>query len=298
MRTDLKIGLVVGFVLILIVFIYFVSQDREASRRPIETTVGPATRPVGSVGTVELKSGVVARTPDKDARIGQKRPVPKREAKDRPVIVPRPAPLFETVPLRPSGPERGTGLARSPTTRPSLRPIPAIPVSPTAWERPTEKLKPRIYIVRAGDAGFWGVAEKVYGHGKYWTHIRRANPGVDSNTLAPGKRLVIPPLPTKPTRRGAAVKDSPIRPAPGIQQIYTVQPGDNGFWGVAKKVYGDGRYYELIAEANPKADTLKLRAGQKLIIPPLGDLPVPARSVARRREPQELPSGDDHPIFD
>ena len=53
----------------------------------------------------------------------------------------------------------------------------------------------------------------------------------------------------------------------GSEKLYTVQEGDAGFWGIAQKVYGHGKYHTLIAKANPNADPLRLRPGQKLVIP-------------------------------
>ncbi|MCD4825923.1 MAG: LysM peptidoglycan-binding domain-containing protein [Phycisphaerae bacterium] len=53
----------------------------------------------------------------------------------------------------------------------------------------------KYYIVKSGDAGFWGVSKNVYGDGKYSYLIERANPGVNSDSLQPGDKLVIPPKP-------------------------------------------------------------------------------------------------------
>ncbi len=52
-----------------------------------------------------------------------------------------------------------------------------------------------IYAVRAGDQGLWGIAKIVYGHGKYWSLIAKANPDVDFNALRVGQELIIPPFP-------------------------------------------------------------------------------------------------------
>ena len=51
-----------------------------------------------------------------------------------------------------------------------------------------------IYVVQSGDAGFWAVAEKVYGHGKHWRALAKANPDADPNRLQPGQRLLVPEL--------------------------------------------------------------------------------------------------------
>ncbi|MCD6304148.1 MAG: LysM peptidoglycan-binding domain-containing protein [Planctomycetes bacterium] len=140
----------------------------------------------------------------------------------------------------------------------------------------------RTYIVQKGDAGFWAVAEKVYGDGKYWTLIAKANPTVKSSALQPGDRLIVPAGPAlsgATAGSGAAVSGGAaagsaatggVSPGPG-QKVYIVRKGDNGFWTVAKKVYGNGTYWPLISKANPGVHSDSLKAGQKLIIPPLTD---------------------------
>lgn len=64
-----------------------------------------------------------------------------------------------------------------------------------------------------------------------------------------------------------------------VEKIYIVKEGDDGFWAVAQNVYSHGKYWHLIAKANPDADSNVLFAGQKLKIPPLpssrrGEVPV------------------------
>ena len=54
--------------------------------------------------------------------------------------------------------------------------------------------------------------------------------------------------------------------------MHVVQKSDvSGFWGIAKKLYGDARYWQVIAKANPSANSSSLRVGQKLLIPKLTD---------------------------
>ena len=43
----------------------------------------------------------------------------------------------------------------------------------------------------------WGIAEKLYGHGKYHTLLQKANPNVNSNALRVGQRLVKPVKPVE-----------------------------------------------------------------------------------------------------
>ena len=74
----------------------------------------------------------------------------------------------------------------------------------------------RTYVVKAGDAGLWGISKTVYGKGAYWMFIARANPGVNPARLRPGNILVIPPKPapaTRPRDNGAATAPRP-KPSP------------------------------------------------------------------------------------
>ena len=52
-------------------------------------------------------------------------------------------------------------------------------------------------------------------------------------------------------------------------RVYVVQKDDLGFWSIAQKVYGDGKHWHLIADANPGVDVEKLSVGDRLKIPPL-----------------------------
>ena len=53
------------------------------------------------------------------------------------------------------------------------------------------------------------------------------------------------------------------------ERVYVVQKDDLGFWTIAEKVYGDGKHWRLIAEANPDVDVDDLREGRELQIPAL-----------------------------
>jgi nucleoid-associated protein YgaU len=192
-----------------------------------------------------------------------------------------------------------------------IPPLSGTPVASAGPASPQQPLKPsvsgqRTYTVVKGDAGFWGIAAKEYGNGQYWTLLAKANPGVDSNALKVGQVLVVPP---KPDNNVAAPVASTAQPAQanrissgsGASQTYTVQKGDNGFWGVAQKVYGNGKYHELIASANPQVDPQKLQVGQKLIVPPLPAGGDAASRLPQAPRPATSPGSsatDGRPIFD
>ena len=149
---------------------------------------------------------------------------------------------------------------------------------------PDLALGERIYVVKKGDAGFWGVSVSVYGHGKHWKTIAKANPGVDSDSLRPGQKLVIPPKPTSAKTEAVTTAKSTL---PAGWRTYVVVSGDAGFWDVAVKMYGNGRLHPAIARVNPGVQSRKMQVGQRLRIPPLAE----ARRLAGiRSEPIEEPA--------
>ncbi len=54
----------------------------------------------------------------------------------------------------------------------------------------------------------------------------------------------------------------------GEATTYTVKKGDNGFWVVAENVYGNGKHWTLIRDANPTVSSTALQPGMKLVCPP------------------------------
>jgi len=80
---------------------------------------------------------------------------------------------------------------------------------------------------------------------------------------APGARPEVGHLP-EPLSGDAAWQK-----APTTAGIYVVTSDDRTFYDIAKKVYGDGDRWRLIAQANPEVNQARMLPGQQLIIPPL-----------------------------
>ncbi len=172
-------------------------------------------------------------------------------------------------------------------------------VAPTAVRAGTYHVK------RTDDKGLWGIAENVYGDGSLWRVIASANPNVEPTAMRPGTALVIPPRPVRGTTSPAGVGGNTV--VEGGVKRYFIKKDDSGFWTVALKMYGDGKYWPVIAEANPGLDPLRLRPGQPVVVPELteemrrrfGRTGAPTRPG---REPVPLPEpGSDRParpIFD
>jgi nucleoid-associated protein YgaU len=86
--------------------------------------------------------------------------------------------------------------------------------------------------------------------------------GVRPGSPIPGVMSATPPTPAAP------------------KSPYTVAAGDKGFYDISKKVYGDSKYFYLIAKANPSVVSERMTPGIKLVIPPL---PVETASGASTR---------------
>ena len=52
----------------------------------------------------------------------------------------------------------------------------------------------KVYVVRKGDNGMWGVSKSQYGDGKYFPAIAGRNPGVNPSRLRVGQKLILPSL--------------------------------------------------------------------------------------------------------
>jgi nucleoid-associated protein YgaU len=145
----------------------------------------------------------------------------------------------------------------------------------------------KVYSVKDGDSGMWGISKSQYGDGKYFPAIAARNPGVNPAKLKIGQKLIIPSLeqaqaflaggsgPGSGTPGGSGIlsvggSTPPVTPDPIMaagEKIYTVKDGDSGMWGISKSQYGDGKYFPAIAARNPSINPAKLKIGQKVIIP-------------------------------
>jgi len=301
MRTDVKIGVATGLLLVIALVAWQLifnsngdkPKDGNSPGEPI--AAAPAERP----GSGRLRFGIVPSTPpvapviptirETPPAIGPAPVVPSiRETPPTPVIPPvEPAiptiretpPAIGPAPIVPTIRETPPAIGPAPVI-PSVREVPVIPVPPVG---PVIRETPGLgattpgvtveetYEVQKGDSGFWAIAEKKYGDGKYYYLIAKANPNVSSNSLRPGQKLVIPAKPVGRTEPTSPTAGSPtpggVEISPSGQQIYVVQKGDSGFWGIAQKQYGDGKYYYLIAKANPNVSSNSLQPGDKLVLP-------------------------------
>lgn len=122
------------------------------------------------------------------------------------------------------------------------------------------------------------LAEKAYGDRSKWTLIRDANPDMDWDFPDPDRPVIIP-IEKKAVDKAPAPETLAEPAAPAANIIYGASADDTGgYWGIAEKVYGHGKHWKLIADANPDVNVRALRVGQQLIIPPLPNGTAPAQS--------------------
>jgi nucleoid-associated protein YgaU len=313
MRTDVKIGVATGLLLVIALVAWQVivnsngdktgTRDGNSSGEPIAAAPGSGDVPGERSGSGLPRFGVVPPPRSKGGApvepvipaIRERPPAPAippiRETPEPPPVVPTiretpaapaipPAPVVPSIsepppapiPATPPAPVipsiREVPTAPEPPVAPAIRPTPVIPgIGPAAPSPAGEQT----YEVQKGDSGFWAIAEKKYGDGKYYYLIAKANPNVSSNSLRPGQKLVIPAKPlarTEPTSPdNGSTTHGGVEITPSGQQMYVVQKGDSGFWAIAQKKYGDGKYYYLIAKANPNVNSNSLKPGDKLVLP-------------------------------
>lgn len=115
------------------------------------------------------------------------------------------------------------------------------------------------YVVEPGDT-LKKIAAKFYGSRELWTKIYADNAGIISNPnrIYVGQVIYIY-LTEKPVETNENIIEG---------DIYIVQPGDS-LWKIAKTLYGKGRLYSKIYEANKDviSNPKNLRVGQKIVIP-------------------------------
>ncbi len=362
MRTDVKIGIVVGLLILGGVVVYF------SLLKGPETTPGPSPDSKVANKVEPAAPKVDKKAPKVDKR--DKAP-PRLAKKDDSIVVPpfSEGPSISPDPVRPIRPPLATAPAiveppvvtppivtppvvtppvagRDPASpggmgevvTPSFGPAPrveppsrvsppSVVLPPRVIEEPVVAVTPpsgadqaREYTVAEGDAGYWAIAEKMYGPGKgsQWVHIAKANPQVASTALRPGMKLKVPPLPTASTVVPPRPETGTVTPGVGATSVgegtagpngstvYVVKEGDNGLWAIAQKLYGDGSLFPVIQKANPSVKSSALRVGQRLVIPPkptggatagTAATTGAARPAAGPRTPGRRPVADDRPIF-
>lgn len=250
MRTDVKVGIAIGLVVVGLVVVYFTMDGFGDGKNDKVVTPTPDSK----------------RKPDTTLR-----PTPPVNPTPAPFVQPTPtstpAPFYPTPTTTP-----GPSVYIPPTSGPSRAGTPG--TGSTGTPR-TDLVIPlaagtKSYTVASNDT-LWSIAVKEYGDGKYADLIKNANLSVNPSRLRVGTKLTLPAKPTSVTPTtgpGAAIRTGgstgPMA-GPG-QRVHTVASGETG-WSIAEKEYNNGAYWPIISKANKGLDASRLRIGQKIVLP-------------------------------
>ena len=171
MRTEAKVGILLGVVLVAAAIVYFANNADNSGDELADS--GPPT----------------TGTPSKIVEAEQ---IPEPE----PDMKPEPDPEPATEPKQEPAPEPAT----EPKQEPEPEPAPVLDVTPDLAPDPEPApqaepvdTSPRYYTVKKGDT-LYRISDHVYGEGKYWKAIYQANKNVITNpgALQPGWKLKLP----------------------------------------------------------------------------------------------------------
>jgi len=246
MGNDLKYGLVLGAVLILIFIGYLAMRTP-----PEESGIG-----------VAMQEEPITTEPDMFAP-PQVADVPRRPASAR-IEMTAPDEGEEETVVATAAPDEVP-----PPTIAGMEdmPLPAPVEHAEVDEQPQRSDEVTYYTIQEGDV-LTKISQKFYGTTTKWREIQQANLDVipDADRLKPGTEIVIPDI--------AAQTASPAEPAEapgsisGRGRTHTVGKGET-LYSIAKDYYGDGNRWREIYEANkskiPNANVLKV--GLELTIP-------------------------------
>lgn len=284
MGNDLKYGLVLGAVVLLIFVGYYAIRVKRPDKttKPATTTQRSAERPTAPnifeppsgtyaapaettatpPGNIAIFEPTVSDTVTGPGMAGQTYPSAGTVAFDQGVSLPtgstyRPPYLGPTAgTTRPVTPPSTTAAPFSGTTRQPVSLDNVRPASPAT----------KTYKIQDGDT-LGAISRKFYGTDDKWQKILDANKSknLDPRRLVIGTEIVIPDV-----KETASVTPA-TRPAAATTtagRTHTVQQGDT-LWSIARKYYGDGTKADKILQANkaklPDAD--RLQVGMVLTIP-------------------------------
>lgn len=239
MRTEIKLGLVIGLIVIGGGIFYAVNQGRDKERPgeiPFDVTVGQA----DNAGKIDLAAD--ERHASGRSATGDRPTAAPAQPSRRPVATPRHRPGDDGQPTHP-----GDGTAARPSRARPLPPITRSPNdAPNGTSVPGTATRPALPVPR--------VAATRPAPATGETH----SPAV----VTPPRETVAPPGAARPTR----LRDA-HRPKPAATQ-YTIQRGDS-LYAIAREHYGDGKYWTKIRDANPDINPDRLKIGQVITLPAL-----------------------------
>lgn len=267
MRSDAKIGMLIGAVLIVVAGWYFLGQDKQDQPIALDQEVTPAESVTPAVGVpapgkpapataepnepVAMEVGPIIPLP-----VGQvgAAPEPEEQAVSTPPSAPQEPMLL---PVEPEPSWTGAHRETVRTTEVQAQPSPPGKPLPVA----------RTHVIQTGDT-FADLAEQYYGSraARYVNLLVQANPDVDPRRMHVGSEVVIPSLQGEASAEAAPGQRPAVSAATGT---YSVEEGDT-LYAIARKLCGNGERYRELHALNRDLigdDANLLRAGMALRVP-------------------------------
>jgi len=259
MRTDIKVGIVVGVIIVAVAgYLFYRSGDE------------------GQIPLGEPVAGQAQESGPDEAIWPLEEPKPVKEPPAESPALPRPAPAEAVQPVQ----------ARPPAVEPGRREVPVAPapreVTPPEQEPPAAE-PPSLLVEPTPPSPKPTPAAPGVPSGLVETPVPPEPTGAPTSRIGQTGPEESPSVPgfAKPVTRPAKPA-LPARPKerPAVR-THIVQPGDT-ISGLAEKYYGSQRYIGFLLEANPQVkDPRRLQVNTKLTIPPLpeqGAVPAPGAS--------------------
>ena len=267
MRSDAKIGMLIGAVLIAVAGWYFLGQDKQDQPIALDEELPTADSVTPAANAPEPKKPApVAADPNQPVamEVGPIIPLPvgqvgaAPEPTEQAVSTPPAAPQGSV--LVPVEPEPGwTGAHRETVRTTELQ----VPSAPPAKPLPVT----RTHVIQTGDT-FADLAEQYYGSraARYVSLIMQANPDIDPRRMHVGSEVVIPSAESDASTEAAPAKRPAVSASTGT---YRVQEGDT-LYAIARKLCGNGERYRELHTINRDligGDANRLRPGMALRVP-------------------------------
>ena len=258
MERDVKVGLVLGVLLVAVIAIVFFRRDNTTPSPPLASAQqqepSPDELPVIRNGPAPYHISADYLRQLLQPRLAAER----REPAEQPEAKPR-----AHEPAAISSRRQTASASSTESVLPSIQTPPPEPPQLRAAPRPGAE-----YVVRPGDT-LASIARAAYGSERYYRALYEANRDVlfSPNELPVGVLIRIPVL---QDQRSAAADSAtvPDGPSQTVGGTYRVQPGET-LRSIARKLYGDEQMYRRIYRANRDqlASPGDLRPGMVLRIP-------------------------------
>lgn len=296
LRKDVKIGFIVGGILIAVLIVYVLVVPGDKGNPNVELSAGGGapssvvpvqdqpTNPPAANQPMQVASSDNAKPVDPFTPAGTdtQKPVDPNDkwllalnSGHVPLMTATPGPDAPSKPADAGKPQSLEAPVQQQPAAQQQTPIqndPTILAKPphsdsTVVLEPTTKPAGRTHVIRRGET-LAKISEVAYGSQKHWTDIVKANPGLDPGKLKVGTTIVLPSIdPAKSAQAPVTVE----APAPGVdaKTQYVIQPGDS-LHKIAIKLYGREQMWEKIYELNKDsigADPAKLKVKSVIKLP-------------------------------